>query len=398
MLAAAVVVSDGLGRGFDRAVHAADLPDVIVRFNPQQASRVAQRIEALPDLAAFSLRQEFTGLDIAANGHSSSSASVEVIGPGRRGYAIVAGRNVSDRAGEVVVERGLAVAWGVRLGGTLDIGGIGPQRVVGLAESPDNVSYPLASPRVYLSRTALERTLGGQLDPRVNFAQIWLRDPRNVNEVLVQARATSYGLDGVRFVTRSGLRVLLDQAAGIVIDLLVALSVIALATAGVMLAASARAEVQRRLRAIGVRRAVGASRAHLALHAGNRGAVRRGPRRHDRRRRRDARDLRADHAAADAAQRARSRRRPDPGARRRLAGEHRDPGARGGVAGMARGGARRRCRCCAAPSFIGAGVAPPRSPRRARDSRCSAHASSAPAARGWSRPRSRSAPRPRSCC
>ena len=83
--------------------------------------------------------------------------------------------------------------------------------------------------------------------------------------MLVQARATSYGLRGLRFITRSGVRVLLDQAAGIVIDLLVALSVIALATAGVMLAASARAEVQRRLGAIGIRRAVGASRAHLAL-------------------------------------------------------------------------------------------------------------------------------------
>jgi predicted lysophospholipase L1 biosynthesis ABC-type transport system permease subunit len=264
MLATAVVVSDGLGRGFDRAARAAGLPDVIVRFNPQQVSQVTQRIAALPDIAAFSLRQEFTGLDIAANGHSSSSASVEVIGRGRRGYAIVAGRNVSDRPGEVIVERGLASAWGVALGSTLDIGGVGPQRVVGFAESPDNVSYPLASPRVYLSRAGLQRILGGQLDPRVNYAQIWLRDPRKVNEVLVQARATSYGLDGVRFVTRSGLRVLLDQAAGIVIDLLVALSVIALATAGVMLASSARAEVQRRLQAIGVRRAVGASRVHLA--------------------------------------------------------------------------------------------------------------------------------------
>jgi ABC-type antimicrobial peptide transport system permease subunit len=265
MLAAAVVVSDGLGRGFDRAARAADLPDVIVRFNPQQASRVAQRIDALPDIASFSLRQEFTGLAVAANGHSSSSASAEVVGAGRRGYAIVGGRNLSGRPGEVVLERGLASAWGVRLGGILDIGGLGPQRVVGFAESPDNVSYPLASPRIYLARAGLERRLGSRLDPRVNFAQIWLRDPRNVNEVLVQARATSYGLDGLRFVTRSGLRVLLDQAAGIVIDLLVALSVIALATAGVMLASSARAEVQRRLQAIGVRRAVGASRAHLAL-------------------------------------------------------------------------------------------------------------------------------------
>ena len=59
------------------------------------------------------------------------------------------------------------------------------------------------------------------------------------------------------------MRVLLDQAAGIVIDLLVALSLIALATAGVMLAASARAEVQRRLGAIGVQRAVGASGGHV---------------------------------------------------------------------------------------------------------------------------------------
>jgi ABC-type antimicrobial peptide transport system permease subunit len=265
MLSAAVVVSDGLGRGFDRAAREADLPDVIVRFDPQQSGTVAQRIQALPDLAAFSLRQEFTGVGIGANDHNSQNASVEVVSAGRRGYAIVAGRNVSGRPGEVVVERGLASAWGIHLGGTLIVDGVGPLRVVGFAESPDNVSYPLAAARIYLSGKGLARTPGAQLDPRVNYAQIWLRDPRNVNEVLVQARATSYGLEGVRFVTRSGLRVLLDQAAGIVIDLLVALSVIALATATVMLGSSARAEVQRRLRSIGVRRAVGASRGHLAL-------------------------------------------------------------------------------------------------------------------------------------
>ena len=160
----------------------------------------------------------------------------------------------------MVVERGLASAWGIKLGGLLEVAGLGPLRVVGFSESPDNVSYPLATPRVYISRA----DLGSPPNPNVNLADIWLRDPRNLNEVLVQARATSYGLQGLRFVTRSGVRVLLDQAAGIVIDLLVALSLIALATASVMLAASARAEVQRRLGAIGVRRAVGASRTHLA--------------------------------------------------------------------------------------------------------------------------------------
>ena len=77
--------------------------------------------------------------------------------------------------------------------------------------------------------------------------------------MLAQARATSFGLRNIRFETQGTLRLLIDQAAGIVIDLLVALSVIALVTAGVMLAASARAEVARRLGAIGVRRAVGST-------------------------------------------------------------------------------------------------------------------------------------------
>ncbi|HEY2441294.1 MAG TPA: FtsX-like permease family protein, partial [Solirubrobacteraceae bacterium] len=165
--------------------------------------------------------------------------------------------------GQVVVERGVAQAWGIPLGGTLYVGGLGPLRVVGFAEAPDDVGYPLGVPRFYLSRAAIDAHFGPEPNPQVTVAELWLHDPRYLNEVLVQARTTSFGLHGLRFITRSGVRVLLDQAAGIVIDLLVALSVFALATAGVMLAASARAEVQRRLKAIGISRAVGSSRAHL---------------------------------------------------------------------------------------------------------------------------------------
>ena len=102
----------------------------------------------------------------------------------------------------------------------------------------------------------------------MNLAEIWLRDPRYLNQVLVQARSTSFGLRDIRIATRAGIRILLDQAAGIVIDLLVALSLIALVTAAVMLGAAARAEVQRRLRAIGVRRALGAQRGHIVLAHG----------------------------------------------------------------------------------------------------------------------------------
>jgi len=265
MLAAALVVGEGLGGGFDRAAAAADLPDVIVRFDPQSPGAVAKRIAALPDVRAFSLRDEVTNVPIEANGHSDQSASVEIVGTGPRGYAVVAGRQMSStRFGEVVVERGLAQAWGIGLGSRLYVAGLGPLRVVGLAEAPDNVSYPLAVPRIYLSESALAARFGVAPGTPVDQAEIWLRDPRFLDEVLVQARTISYGVHGLRFVTRAGAKVLLDQAAGIVIDLLVALSLIALATASVMLAASARAEVQRRLGSIGVRRALGASRGHVA--------------------------------------------------------------------------------------------------------------------------------------
>jgi FtsX-like permease family len=257
MLVAALVVSDSLGFGFDRAARAADLPEIIVRFNPQAAGRVAQRIAALPDVAAYTVRSEVTGVGLNTADEFAGNGAVEVVGHGRRGYAIVAGHDVTG-PGQVVVERGLADAWHLRLGGGLDIDRLGTERIVGFSQSPDNFSYPLAVPRVYVTQRGIAPL-------PANLAEIWLRDPRNLDEVLVQARATSFGLRGLRFVTRSGVHVLLDQAAGIVIDLLVALSVIALATASMMLAASARAEVQRRLGAIGVRRAVGASRGHLAL-------------------------------------------------------------------------------------------------------------------------------------
>jgi ABC-type antimicrobial peptide transport system permease subunit len=260
MLAAALVVGAGLGGGFGRGAAAAHLADAIVRFDPQPADRVAQRIEQLPDLRTFALRQEVTNVEFDGNGHDASNGVAEVVGGGSPGYAIAGGRDLSGRPGEVVVDRGFAESWGLRLGGTLDVSGLPPQRIVGFAEEPDNVAYPLAAPQIYVSQAGL----GEGPSPRVNEALIWLRDPRYLDDVLVQARANSYGVQGMRFITRSGVRVLLDQAAGIVIDLLVALSVIALATAGVMLAASARAEVQRRLGALGIKRAVGASRLRLA--------------------------------------------------------------------------------------------------------------------------------------
>jgi len=274
MLSAALVVADGLGLGFDRAARAAGLPDVIVRFNPESAALVGRRIRALPDVAGYATRFELTDVGIGYGSRRRPDAVAEVVGLGsRRGYAIVGGRNLRPRGAEVLIEKAFGQAWGIRLGSSFFVRGLGPQRVVGFVEAPDNVGFPLAKPRFYVSRPAIEARFGADAKPRVDYAEIWLRDPRYLNEVLVQARASSFGLHDIRFATRSGVRVLLDQAAGIVIDLLVALSLIALVTAGAMLAASARAEVQRRLAAIGVQRAVGASGGHIALAHGVEAAI-----------------------------------------------------------------------------------------------------------------------------
>ena len=210
-------------------------------------------------------------MPLEANGQVSTNGVVQLIAPGRRGYAIVAGHDLRG-PGEAVVERGVARRWHIRVGEPIDVGR-GSLRVVGVAVSPDNVAFPLAKgPRIYASPTSLDPDF--DQFPRVNLALIWLNNPKLLDQTLTQARAASFGLGGLRFLTRQGVRTTIDQAAGIVIALLVAFSVIALASAGVMLVASAQAEVERRLQGIGVMRALGFSpRSVVAQHALDAGAL-----------------------------------------------------------------------------------------------------------------------------
>jgi ABC-type lipoprotein release transport system permease subunit len=263
MLAVASTVSYGLLTGFDRSAESADLPDVLVSFDSQPASSVRERLSALPDLEAFSLREQLTSVPFRAGRESVDDGVVEVVGPGRRGYSIVAGHDVS-KGGGVVIEQGLATDWGLAVGDRIRVYDSPPLPIVGLARAPDDVAYPLAAPHVYVSLAAFRAATRQRSARKVNLAQIWLKDPSQLDAVLVQARMSSYGLTGLSLITRSGVRVLIDQAAGIVIALLGALSLIALLTAATMLTASARAEIQRRLHAIGIWRAIGASRGHVA--------------------------------------------------------------------------------------------------------------------------------------
>lgn len=276
MAGTAVAISFGLATGFDRAAERADLPDVIARFDETDRGDVEDRVNALPNLEATSFSSELNDLGIEQFGtdHDISRTVVAAVADGaRRGYAILDGADLSGGPGEVVVEQGLADDWDLEVGEEIYVDTIGPLRIRGIALAPDDVAYPLASrARVWISRSQVSELFVGRRGDTVNVAQLWARDPAQLDPLLVQARAVSFGLENLRFVTVDGIRSLVGQAAGIVIALLISFSLVAVGAAGVALGATARADVQRRLSTIGVMRAVGLSRravsARYALDAG----------------------------------------------------------------------------------------------------------------------------------
>lgn len=274
VLGVALTVAYALSTGFDRAADRADLPAVVARFDDQDPRTVEDLVRRLPNLAAAALRFERTGIPLAAGDHALGDGVLQVVRPGRRGYAIVAGHDVDTRAGappEVVVERGLAREWHLRPGDRLHVGRLGPLPVAGVAVAPDNVAYPLAkTARVYVAERPLLARVGAPARARlrVNMALLWAQDPSRSDVLVSAARQSSFGLRDLRFLTRSGVETLIGQAAGIVVALLVAFGVVATGLAGVLLGAGAQSEVQRALDRIGLQRALGASRgAVVGTHA-----------------------------------------------------------------------------------------------------------------------------------
>ncbi len=264
MIGTAVTLSFGLATGAERAATRSDLPDVTVRFEARTRAQLDERIGALANVEDRSYRLEVDGVGLSSAGGSSGEGVVQLIPEGRRGYALVEGRDLSGRPGEVVVERGVAREWDLAPGDSLSVERLGPVRVVGVAVSADDVAFPLASaPRVYLTEELVPAEVRRE-GRSVNLVLLWARDPGRLDSLLVQARAVSFGLEDLRFATRDGVRALVDQVSGIVIALLIAFSLVALATAGVMLGAAARADVARRMESIGVMRAVGLSRTRVA--------------------------------------------------------------------------------------------------------------------------------------
>lgn len=268
MLGASVTVADSLHGGFTRTAHRADLPDVLATFAPLQRRRVSDAVSTLANIRSASYVLEQPGVHLSAGDNYTGHAKLIGVGDGRHGYAIVAGHDV-ERTGQAVIEAGLARSWHLRVGDRIGVENAQSDelRVVGIAVPPDTVAFPLTNgPRIYVSYPDA-RGVVGVAPGVVNGANLWLVDPGLVDTTLAQARAASFGVAGLTFVTRTGIQLLVGQAAGIVIAVLVAFSLIALVVACAMLAASAAAEVQRRFAALGLLRAVGVSARTLVAAA-----------------------------------------------------------------------------------------------------------------------------------
>ncbi len=274
MLGSAATTGNALATGFARAQHAAHTADVVVHFAPIERGRVDSRVSTIPNLAGRSYRLTVRPVDLGirdANGHVRiGTAEVDGLEPGHEsdGLAIVAGRAFTERAREVVIERGLADAWHARVGDTIGLRsrrGEWDGKIVGIAVEPDDVAYPLASrPRVYVPY-GLARALSGLRGHEpINAAYLRVVRRSLLPETLVAARSQSYGLHDLTFTTRTGVRAIVDQAGGLVVALLSAFSVIALLAAAAMLAAAGHARVTRDLATIGALRAIGFSASGLA--------------------------------------------------------------------------------------------------------------------------------------
>ena len=278
MVGAAITVAYALGTGFERTAERADLPDIAATFAPTQRSKVDTLVRSLPNVVDVSYRLDRAVIFVSSGSRTTDRATAIGVQTGaRRGYAIVRGRDV-ERPGETVIEAGLARAWHLGPGDSLfaearNVDVHKPLHIVGVALSPDGVAFPLASsPIFYVDYRDVVELIAAE-PGSVDTALVWLANPDRVDITLAQARAAGVGVDRLRFGTRVSLRVLIGQAAGLVIALLVAFSVISLLVAGTMLAASSSAEVQRRIEGIGLLRAVGMSTGQVTAAAGIEGAV-----------------------------------------------------------------------------------------------------------------------------
>src|SRR3954453_19502663 len=84
----------GLSTGFQRSARAADLPDVLMRFRPEDRDRVDAILRRLPNLEGRAYRLELHPVALAAGFHAPPNGAVQAVDGARRGDAVVDGRDL----------------------------------------------------------------------------------------------------------------------------------------------------------------------------------------------------------------------------------------------------------------------------------------------------------------
>ena len=245
----------------------ADLPDVIARFVPRAARRASTRgCARCRTSQARSYRFEVADVAPARRGRPRHRTRRDPDVDARRAPRL-RGRRRATTCAAAAARSSSSAGWrasgACTSGDRLDIG-----RARAAARRRRSRSRPTTSPtrwprpRASTSHARDRAPLRLVRPTPANLALLWLHD-RDAGRRHARPRRgrVRSAIGGLQFITRDGVRVLLDQAAGIVIALLVAFSLVALVAAGTMLAA--RRARRRPAPAAGVRRA-----ARARLHAG----------------------------------------------------------------------------------------------------------------------------------
>ncbi len=129
ILGSAVTTRDALGGGLERAQAAAGTGDVIARFDPVPLASLQTRIDGIANVADWSPRLTVRPVDIGTRRGDgerrtgTAEANGMMLDRPVQPVLVVAGRWLSGKGDEVVVERGLFTAWHLRLGQELVVRG-----------------------------------------------------------------------------------------------------------------------------------------------------------------------------------------------------------------------------------------------------------------------------------
>ena len=185
----------------------ADLPDVIARFDRERrATRRRARARAAEPRGALLPPRASTAAAGRADGHSRAAARSRSCSAAGAATRSSTGRDLSPRPrrGRGRARPRARVGPARRATGSTSSGSA-TLRVVGhRGRRPTTSRSRWPAPRASTSTSGRARRVRLHAGDRPNIALLWLNDPATADVTLTQARAASFGIGRLQFVTRDG--------------------------------------------------------------------------------------------------------------------------------------------------------------------------------------------------